>query len=421
MNIPKPIRYLFRSRDKPVNSIGGGMSFMFGGTSAGQYVNERTAMQSAAVYACVKILSESIASLPLHVYRNKPDGDRIRAPDHPLYRLLHDAPNDEMSSFTFRETLMTHLLLYGNGFAQIIRNGRGYVTALYPLLPNRMEVSRASNGELIYTYTPDWDEAKGRGVATVSLRKEDVLHVTGLSLDGIMGIAPIQIAKNAIGTELAVEDYGAQFFANDARPSGVLEYAKPIRDAEPLRQSWQAQFSGKGKHSIAVLADGLQYKPISIPPEQAQFLETRKFQLNEIARIFRIPPSMIGDMERATFSNAEQMSLDFVKYTLTPWIARWEQALQQRLILSGERDDIFIRFNVEGLLRGSYKERMEGYAVARQNGWMSANDIRVLENMNRIPKEEGGDLYIINGSTTKLQDAGAFAHKGNNETEGSSE
>lgn len=314
-----------------------------------------------------------------------------------------------MTSFIFRETMMSHLLLHGNAYAQIIRNGRGEVVALYPLLPNKMDVSRENSGRLYYTYTRNSDEPNGRQkFEQVVLPREDVLHIPGLGFDGLIGYSPIAMAKNAIGIAIATEEYGATFFANGATPGGILEHPGIVKDPERLRQSWKAQFSGKNSHSVAVLEEGMTFKQMAIPPNEAQFLETRKFQINEIARIFRVPPHMVGDLEKSSFSNIEQQSLDFVMYTLNPWIVRWEQAMQQALLLPAEKGRLSFRFNVDGLLRGDYQSRMNGYAVARQNGWMSANDIRELENMNPIPDEEGGNLYLINGNLTKLKDAGLF-------------
>lgn len=414
------IKSLFHSRDKPQNRVGGGWSFLFGGTTSGKTVNERTAMQTTAVYACVRILSEAVAGLPLHIYRYRADGGKERIPMHPLYHLLHDEPNPEMTSFVFRETLMSHLLLWGNAYAQVVRNGRGQAVALYPLLPSKMDVSRAANGELLYTYYRDTDETglnpKG---GYITLRRDEVLHIPGLGFDGLIGYSPIAMAKNAIGMSLATEEYGASFFANGANPGGVLEHPGVIKDIGRVKESWNSAYQGNGNaHKIAVLEEGMKFQAIGIPPEQAQFLETRKFQINEIARIYRVPPHMVGDLEKSSFSNIEQQSLEFVKYTLDPWVVRWEQSLQQSLILPSEKPSLFIRFNLDGLLRGDYQSRMNGYAVGRQNGWMSANDIRELEDMNRIPAGEGGDLYLVNGNMTKLADAGAFAGNQSKEANG---
>ena len=400
---------LFHSRDKPQNrTAGSGYTFYLGGTTSGKTVTERSAMQMTAVYSCVRILAEAVAGLPLHLYRYKEDGGKEKAIDHPL---LHDEPNPEMSSFVFRETLMTHLLLWGNAYAQIIRNGKGEVVALYPLMPNKMTVDRGENGQLYYEYSRSNDEAPTMKGSTVRLRPSDVLHIPGLGFDGLVGYSPIAMAKNTIGMAIACEEYGAKFFAYGAAPGGVLEHPGTIKDPQRVRESWQSTFGGSGNASkIAVLEEGMKYTPIGISPEQAQFLETRKFQINEIARIFRVPPHMVGDLEKSSFSNIEQQSLEFVKYILEPWLIRWEQSIQRSLLSTNEKPLYFAKFNVDGLLRGDYASRMQGYATARQNGWMSANDIRELENLDRIPAEDGGDLYLINGNMLPLGSAGAFAN-----------
>lgn len=403
---------LFRSRDKPQNATAGlGYSFFFGGTTSGKRVNEMSAMQMTAVYSCVRILAEAVAGLPLHLYRYTDNGSKEKAIEHPLYRLLHDEPNPEMTSFIFRETLMTHLLLWGNAYAQIVRNGKGEVLGLYPLMPNKMSVDRDTDGRLWYTYTRSTDEAPTMKGSTVKLHPYDVLHIPGLGFDGLVGYSPIAMAKNAIGMGIACEEYGARFFANGAAPGGVLEHPGTVKDPQKIRDSWNSVYRGTGNaHKVAVLEEGMKYTPIGISPEQAQFLETRKFQINEIARIFRVPPHMVGDLEKSSFSNIEQQSLEFVKYTLEPWVIRWEQSIMRALLSTQEKEMYFVKFNLEGLLRGDYQSRMNGYAIARQNGWMSTNDIRRLENLDQIPKEDGGDLYLINGNMLPLANAGAFAN-----------
>ncbi len=400
---------LFRARDAPQNStVGSRYAFFMGGTAAGKMVTERSAMQMTAVYACVRILSEAIAGLPLHVYRYKEDGGTEKAFDHPLYRLLHDEPNPEMSSFVFRETLMTHLLLWGNAYAQVIRNGKGEVIALYPLMPNKMTVSRDETGQLYYTYQKAQEELPKDNKYTVTLHPKDVLHIPGLGFDGLVGYSPIAMAKNAIGLAIATEEYGSKFFANGAAPSGVLEHPGIIKDPARIRDSWQATFGGsQNSNKIAVLEEGMKYTPISISPEQAQFLETRKFQIDEIARIFRVPPHMIGDLEKSSFNNIEQQSLEFVKYTLDPWVARIESNMYRILLSEEEKSQYTIRFNVDGLLRGDYKSRMEGYAIGINNGFLCPNDVRTLENMNLIPEEAGGFKFLVNGTMVPLESAGA--------------
>jgi len=417
------ISSIFRGRDAPENrTAGSAYSFFMGQSSAGKYVSERSAMQMTAVYSCVRILSEAVASLPIHVYRYNSSGGKEKALDHPLYFLLHDEPNPEMTSFAFRETLMTHLLLFGNAYAQIIRNGKGEIVGLYPLMPDRMTVNRDENGKIYYQYQKSSDDAHTMHGQLVTLNPRDVLHIPGLGFDGLVGYSPIAMAKNAIGLAIAAEEYGSKFYANGAAPSGVLEHPGTLKDPAKVRDSWNAAFGGSSNsHKVAVLEEGLKYTPISISPNEAQFLETRKFQINEIARIFRVPPHMVGDLEKSSFSNIEQQSLEFVKYTLDPWVSRWEQNMMRALFSADEKSTYFIKFNVDGLLRGDYQSRMNGYAIGRQNGWMSANDIRELENLDRIPAELGGDLYLINGNLCKLQDAGIFATNGkgeeSNETE----
>ena len=403
---------LFKSMDKPQNrTAGSNYAFFMGGTTSGKTVTERSAMQMTAVYSCVRILSEAVAGLPLHLYKYTDSGGKAMALDHPLYHLLHDEPNPEMSSFVFRETLMTHLLLWGNAYAQIIRNGKNEIVALYPLMPNKMSVDRDETGRLYYTYYRGSDEAIKDKEFAVTLQPSDVLHIPGLGFDGLVGYSPIAMAKNAIGMAIACEEYGAKFFANGAAPGGVLEHPGTIKDPQRVRESWQSTFGGSGNaNKIAVLEEGMKYTPIGISPEQAQFLETRKFQINEIARIFRVPPHMVGDLEKSSFSNIEQQSLEFVKYTLDPWVIRWEQSIQRSLLSADEKSRYFVKFNLEGLLRGDYQSRMNGYAIGRLNGWMSANDIRELENLDRIPAEDGGDLYLINGNMLPLKNAGAFAN-----------
>ena len=408
-----------QARDKPVDKAAdAGYSFLFGRTTSGKPVNERTAMQTTAVYACVRILAEAVASLPLHVYEYQDDGGKKLVHDHPLYYLLHDEPNPEMTSFVFRETLMSHLLIWGNAYAQIIRDGAGRVLGLYPLLPDKMDVQRDDRGNIYYVYSRNSDEnPMFKEYGDIRLKAEDVLHIPGLGFDGLIGYSPIAMAKNAVGMTLACEEYGAGFFANGANPGGVLEHPGVLKDPSKVRESWNSVYRGvNNAHKIAVLEEGMKYQQIGIPPEEAQFLETRKFQINEIARLYRIPPHMVGDLDKSSFSNIEQQSLEFVKYTLDPWVIRWEQSLQRSLLLPGEKGKYFIKLNVDGLLRGDYQSRMNGYAVGRQNGWFSANDIREMENMNPIPDEEGGSLYLINGAMTKLADAGAFAGKDTGQT-----
>jgi HK97 family phage portal protein len=404
MEIPILNRF-FKSRDKPITNYlpGSFYSFFFGRTSSGKTVNEKTSMQTTAVYACIRILAETIASLPLHTYKYTKDG-KEKATEHQLYYLLHNEPNPEMTSFVFRETLMSHLLLWGNAYAQIIRDGRGQVVALYPLLPDKMKVDRSLNEEIYYEYRTD------KGVYVLS--RDDVLHIPGLGFDGLIGYSPIAMAKNAIGMAMATEEYGASFFANGANPGGVLEHPGVVKDPKKIRDSWNQVYQGSSNaHRIAVLEEGMKFQQIGIPPEQAQFLETRKFQIEEICRIFRVPLHLVGNLERATFSNIEYQSIDFVVHTIRPWLVRIEQSINKSLFLKDEKKEYFVSFLAEGLLRGDFASRMQGYSIGIQNGIYSINEVRNLENFNLLSDEEGGNLHIINGNMTKLKDARAFANK----------
>jgi len=401
----------FKSRDKPKNklilpSIEGG--FLFSGTTSGKYVSADTAMQTAAVYACVKILAEAIACLPLHVFTREADGSKKHIIEHSLYALLHDEANPEMTSFVWRETAMTHLLLWGNAYAQIVRDGRGQPIALYPLLPGKMTVSRNDTGKLVYAYMSDKGEVK--------FSRENILHIPGLGFDGLVGYSPITMQRNSIGLSMSAEEYGAKLFDNGAIPGGVLEHPGVIKNIDKLRESWNAAHKGSGNAGkTAILEEGLKFHAIGINPEDAQFLETRKYQKNEIASIFRIPPHMIGDLEKSSFANIEQMSLDFVKYTLNPWIIRWEKSLKQALVLPSEKAKIDIMFNLDGLLRGDYQSRIEGYSKGIQNGFYCVNDIRRLEDMSLLSDEDGGNLHFVNGNMVKLRDVGAAYDKNSQE------
>ncbi len=368
-----------------------------GNSNSGVQVDELRSLQTSAVYACVKILAETVASLPLHLFKKGKGGKSEMAEQHPLFSCLYEMPNDEMTSFEFREMMMTSLLLWGNAYARKIRKN-GHVTELWYLKPQLMTVERdTQTGRIKYTYSDDITNQ------TYEYKPEQIFHIKGLSLDGVTGLSPISQAREAVGLSLATEEYGAKFFGNGARPGGVLEHPGILKDPEKLRESWNKVYQGtRNSHKVAVLEEGMKYHTIGIAPEDAQFLETRKYQVNEICRIFRVPPHLVGDLERATFSNIEHQSIEFVQHTIRPWLVRWEQAISRSLLDEKERLLYFSRFNVDGLMRGDYKSRMEGYAIGRQNGWLSANDIRHLEDLPPIPKEQGGDAYLVNGNMTAV-------------------
>ena len=408
-----PFLFLFRARDKPQDAVSAATTFSFGMAGSGKSVNARTAIQVSAVYACVRVIAETVASLPFSVFEQDKTGSQ-KALDHPLYRILHDEPNPEMTSFVWREAMLTHLLLWGNSYSQILRAGRGSVIGLYPLLPDHMEVDRDDKGKLTYTYSTTSGEQ-------VKLRPEDVLHIPGLGFDGIMGYSPIAVERNAVGLSIAAEEFGGKFFGNGATPSGILTHPNTVKNPKALRESWMEAYGGSSNaNRVAILEEGMTFTRISMPNNEAQFLETRKFQVEEICRIYRVPPHMIADLEHATFSNIEHQSIDFAVHCIRPWLVRIEQSVNRALFSEKEKGRFYCQFNLDGLMRGSYKERMEGYSIARQNGWMTANDIRNLENQNPIPKEEGGDALLVNGNmipvSLAMQPRGADAAKKENST-----
>lgn len=373
-------------------------------TAAGRSVTPESSLQVIAVFACVRILAETVASLPLPVYRRLPNGGKARAPQHYLYSILHDLPNPEMTSFELRETLMGHLCTWGNAYAEIEIDRAGRVVALWPLRPDRMTVKRES-GKLVYRYRLNRADEQGR--LEVPLQSWQVLHVRGLGFNGIVGYSPIAMARQAVGLAQATEEFGARFFGNGARPGMVLEHpGKLSQEAHNrLRDSWEERHQGLEKsHRVAILEEGLKAHEIGLPPEDAQFLQTRKYQTIEIARLYRVPPHMLADLERATFSNIEHQSLDFVIHTARPWLVRWEQAIQRDLLTAAEREHFFAEFLVDGLLRGDIQSRYQAYSVGRQNGWLSANDVRELENMNPIA---GGDVYLVPLNMIPSSQAGA--------------
>lgn len=383
--------------------------FVFGQTLSGERVDEKSALQIATVYACVRLLAETVASLPLHLYKfTGTDDGKERAINHPLYKILYRQANPEMTSFSFWEAMMMHLLLWGNAYAQIVRDGKNGILGLYPLLPENVEIDRAENGDLFYTYHAYTDEVPGEHDKDIIFQRDEILHIPGLGFNGLVGFSPIAMMKNVLGTTLAVEKYGSVFFKNGAQPAGVLEHPGVLKDPQKIRDNWMNAYGGVGNaHKVAVLEEGMQYKPISLPPEDSQFLSTREFGVEEICRIFRVPPHMVQDLKRATFNNIEHQSIDFVMHTIMPWLVRIEKAIIKDVLFEEEQDQYFPKFNVDGLMRGDYQSRMNGYAVGFSSGFLSPNDIRRLENMDLIPAEKGGDDYYLNGSYTKLEDAGS--------------
>ena len=351
-------------------------------------VSAESSLRSTAVFACVRVLSETLASLPLITYRRLPRG-KERAQDFYLYSVLHNTPNPEMTSFTFRETLTSHVALWGNGYAEMQLDSAGRVQALWPLLPNETRITRDREGNLVYVTTVPGNGQKG-------LPAYRVFHVRGMSLNGLVGLSPIALARNAVGLALATEEFGGRWFGNGSMPGVVLKYPGNLSDEqyEAAQSSWQAAHGGlTNAHRVAILEGGIEAEKIGIPNDDAQFLETRKFQVREIARLFRVPPHLISNLEQATFSNIEQQSLEFVIYTMLPWLTRWEQEIARSLLLEQERQTYFAEFLVDALLRGETATRYAAYTSAIDAGWMTRNEVREKENMN--PTNPTLDKYLV--------------------------
>lgn len=392
MNLFESISKLFTKRYHPSQEPPIWWNDMWAGSgNSGVDVTPERAMQSMTVFACVHILAETVAAMPLHVYRRLKGGGKERATDSEIYPVLHLKPNPEMTSFELRETLMGHLGIRGNAYCEIQRNQAGQVIGLWPLRPDKIQLLRTVNG-LVYHYTmPD------RIGGYRDFAAENILHLRWFSNDGLTGMTPIGQAREAIGLALATEEFGSRYFGNGAQPGIVLEHPGTLSNPaqERMKQNWNSEHQGlSNSHRIAILEEGMKIEKIGLVPEEAQFLETRKFQNLEIARLYRIPPHLLADLDRATFSNIEQMSLEFVAYTIQPWLSRWEQRMNVSLLSEVEQRSMFVEFLLDNLVRGDITARYAAYAIGRQNGWLSADDIREKENLNPLPDGEG-KVYLI--------------------------
>lgn len=346
-----------------------------GGSVAGIPVTADSALSVATVFACVRALAESTAMLPLILYRR--DGrNKARATDHPLYALLHDAPNDEMTSVQLIEALMTNVVLWGNGCARLVIDNTGQVREMWPLLSRYLTIERA-DGELIYKYhAPDLRQ---------TFRRWEIYHVPGLTLNGIAGLSVLGYMRRAVGMGLVLDTFGEKFYENGARPGVVLEHPARLglEAAKTLRESWEERYGGVSNvNKPAVLEEGMKVNTFGMPMEDAQFLQSRKFQGEEIARMFRLPPHMVGILDHATFTNIEHQGAEFVTYSLGPWLNRIAKRVALDLLLTGDRRDYFAEFLTAALLRGDIQARASAYGAAIRDGWMTRNQVRESENMN---------------------------------------
>ncbi len=363
-------------------------------TASGVSVTQETALRNPAVYRAVSLISSTVAQLPLKVYRRLPDYGKVEEKSHQIYGLIHDAPNPEMTAVDFREAVQTDLCLYGNAFAQIVRDDQGRVTQLWPLRSAWMQMSRDKDRTLVYQYqTPDqryeWKH---------DAQRPSVLHLRSFSADGIVGRSPIQVARESIAAAIAADEYGARYWGNNSVPNGVLQGPKNARLTteahQRLRTSWEAAHRGVSQsHRVALLEDGWTWNPISVANRDAQWVEARQLGVVDVCRLYSLPPWSLFDMNQtSTYNTVEQQSLDFIK-EMTVWLRRWESQIDKDL-LGARRNGrtFFAAFTVEGLLRSDIQTRYQSYATARQWGWMSTNEIRVRENLNSLgPK---GDVYL---------------------------
>ena len=353
-------------------------------TASGMSVSPDSALHQPAVFACVRVISEDTASIPIKVYSKKSEMERDTISGHPVSKLFQKTPNPEMTPFTFKETMTAHVLLYGNAYAEIERDNSGTPIALWILLPERIQV-KIADGRVVYEYQT--------GSKTIVLESGNVFHLKGLGHDGILGYSPIAYARETIGISAAMERSGAKFFSNSCRLSGILSHpAKLSEDASKrLREGWRSMFSGnENVGGTAILEEGMKWEQLSVPHSDAQWLEARQYALQDVARIYRVPPHLIGDLSRSSFSNIESQQIAYMQQTLMPWLRRWEQEINRKLIATND-NSVYAEFLAEEVLRGNTSERYDAYKSARETGWMSVNEIRKRENLNAV---EGGDIYI---------------------------
>lgn len=363
-------------------------------TASGVLVTPTTALEATPLFAAVRNICEDLASLPLIVYERLTDNKRERARSHPLYELLHDQPNDEMDSMQFVETMQAHAMLRPSAYAEIVRSTlNGAVVELWPLHPDRVHPFRRE-GERFYRVDLPEGERSADGLPWDVLAADQVFRLRGLSLDGWDGLSTVRVAQESIGLTMALEHYGAELFGNDATPGGFFQHPGQLGEEalRHLRESIEKRHQGLGrKHRIEILEEGMKFAQAGLRNDHAQFLESRKFQVEEQARIARIPLHMVGALDRATFSNIEHQGIEYVVHTIRPRAVRFERAVGIQLLTRAERQRFYARFLLDALMRGDQKSRYEAYAIGRTWGWLSANDVRRLEEMDDI---EGGDVYL---------------------------
>jgi HK97 family phage portal protein len=364
----------------------------FGGgpSSAGVQVGHQTALQFTPFWAAVRIISGTLAALPFKVYSRLDEGGKEPQPKHKVYSLLHESPNEYMDAVTFIETRMAHVLCYGNGYAEIQRDGAGRPVALWPLLPNRTQRKVRTDGTLYYEV-----RINDTGT-TVEIPDANVLHIKGLGFDGYTGYDVVSYHKDAIGYGIGAKEYGARFFQNDASPGGVLECPGVMSNEayQRLKTSWDEVHSGlSNAHRKAILEEGTKWNAMGVEPQKAQMIETMKFTVDDCARIFGIPPHKLGSMEFSKYSNVYELNNDFYCSTMLYWFRKWEQEINRKLFMPSEQGRLFVEILVDALLRGDLAARTAYYVAGRNNGWLCVDEIREKENLNPLPDGKG-QIYL---------------------------
>jgi len=375
-------------------------------TNAGPVVTVSSSMQMVAVYSCIDILSRTVGSLPLYLYKRLDGGGKELARKHPLFSLMRRQPNPEMTAMRYRSTLQGHLASWGNCYSYIDWSGNGYPKALWPIRPDRVDVQRV-NGQLIYKYYPGSDDKKL--VNGFDIPRENMMHIPGFGFDGVIGYSPLSLAREAIGLGMAAEEFGARFFGSGSNPGMVVEHPGQLKDRKAFRESINEVHQGLGKtHRIMLLEEGMKATKIAVDPKDSQFLETRKFQITEIARLFHVPPHMLADVEKSTSwgSGIEEQNIGFITHTMRPLFVLWEEELGRVLLLDREKDEYFFEFDLMALLRGDAVKRWTAYIMGKRNGILNADEIRGWENLNPIPDGKGKE-YIIEKNMMGLSDLGA--------------
>ena len=355
-------------------------------TNAGVSVTPENAMKLTAVFSAVRIISESIASLPLVLYER--DGDRKRlAVDHPLFTLLHDIPNDVQTNFELLEFGMANLLLRGNQYNHVVRNGRGEALSITPLKAAYMKPENGVGGKINFNYQEPGNERV--------YRQDEIWRTAGLGSDGVIGLSPIQEAKQPLGIGMAAENYGAKVYSNGAQVPAVLESEHRLTDEQfkALKEQWSENYGGlENAFKTAILEGGLKYKNVGLNLSDAEFIASRKMTVADVSRIYRVPLHMLSELDKATFSNIEHQGIEFVVHTIRPWVTRLEKSITRDLLLPSERGRYFAKFKLEGLLRGDTKSRYEAYGLGIRDGWLNRNEVRELEDRDPV---EGLDEFIL--------------------------